>query len=35
MPGLDYIDPRVALPVAAILWVLWVVMVWRDRRVGR
>lgn len=28
----DYIDPAVGLPLAAVLWAVWLIMVIRDKR---
>lgn len=28
----DYIDPAVGIPLAAVLWATWIIMVIRDRR---
>lgn len=33
--GLDNIDPRIGIPAAVVLWLVWLGMVWRDRRADR
>lgn len=31
----DVIPPAIALPAAAVLWAVWGVLAWRDRRKTR